>query len=93
MFRQLALGNTLPLFLFSAGFFALLNGSFGQPTSLGFAVVLNGLCLAAMKGTLASAQPEQKKNRPIMRPVPSRSVYARRLHRAEPDYTNGSLDR
>jgi hypothetical protein len=93
MFRQLALGNTLPLFLFSAGFFALLNGSFGQPTSLGFAVVLNGLCLAAMKGTPASAQPEQKKNRPIMRPVPSRSVYARRLHRAEPDYTNGSLDR
>jgi hypothetical protein len=93
VFRQLRLANTLPLFLFAAGAFALINGSFGQPTSLGFAVVLAGLCLAAMKGAPAQIQPEQKKNRSIVRRVPGRSVYAGRLHGAEPDHTNGSLDR
>src|SRR5207247_1314928 len=45
--RQLTVGNTLPILLFSTAFFALLQGPFGQPTSLGFAVVLAGLCRAA----------------------------------------------
>ena len=40
---------TLPLLLFSATFVVLLNGQLGQPTSLGFAVVLAGLCLASMQ--------------------------------------------
>ena len=44
---QIRQGNTLPLFLFSAGAFIILQGPFGQPTSLGFAVVLAGLSLAA----------------------------------------------
>ena len=41
--RQIRAGNTLPIFLFSAGIFVVLQGPFGQPTSLGFAVVFAGL--------------------------------------------------
>jgi hypothetical protein len=93
--RQLLLfGQTLPLFLCAAGFFAILNGSFGQPTSAGFAAVLGGLCLAAMnvkktQPTLAPAQPRGPA------PRPSRSVYAARLHGPgpDPDQSNGSTDR
>ena len=35
--RALGYGETLPIILFSASFVALLNGQFGQPTTLGFA--------------------------------------------------------
>ena len=45
--REVRAGNTLPIFLFMAGVFVILQGPFGQPTSLGFAVVFAGLCLAA----------------------------------------------
>lgn len=78
---QVREGNTLPLFLFSAGVFILLQGPFGQPTSLGFAVVLAGLCLAA-KPTEEAPVPEpalEMVNPPPVR-VRRRSRYAERLH-------------
>lgn len=45
--RALTRGEILPLLLFSATFLIILSGQLGQPTSLGFAVVFNGLCLAS----------------------------------------------
>ena len=41
--------NYLPIFIFSACFITILNGSFSQPTILGFAVFAGGLCLSACK--------------------------------------------
>src|SRR5438477_4585958 len=46
--RALTRAEILPLLIFSAGFLIILNGQLGQPTSLGFAVVLNGLCLVSI---------------------------------------------
>ena len=46
-YQQLKRGEILPIMLFCAGFVSLLNGQFGQPTNLGFAVFICGLCLAA----------------------------------------------
>src|SRR3954470_21884101 len=46
-YRQLRRGELLPLMLYCSVFLALLTGQFGQPTNLGFAVFLSGLCLAA----------------------------------------------
>lgn len=91
----------LPLLLFSAGFVALLNGQFGQPTSLGFAVALSGLCLASMRpGALVATEPPSPL-RPITEPpgprrVRGRSEYASRLHGPPPPPApifNGSADR
>ncbi len=39
--------NILPLLLFGSCAINILNGQFGQPTTLGFAVLGGGLCLAA----------------------------------------------
>ena len=47
--RQLRTGNTLPLLIFGACSLGLMNGQFGPPTSLGFAVFGGGLCLAACR--------------------------------------------
>ena len=94
--KQLMLGRTLPIFLFGAGFFALLNGSFGQPTSLGFAVVLNGLCLAAMNGPKTELKSAPGPKRQTAPRLSSRSAYAERLHgpaAPENGQTNGSADR
>jgi membrane-associated phospholipid phosphatase len=75
--RTLKEGNILPIMLYAAGFLALLNGQFGQPTTLGFAVFLCGLCLAAANrkttGPAASDHP------PVRR-VARRSRYAEQLH-------------
>src|SRR5207344_3192681 len=40
-------GNVLPLLLFSSSALPLMNGQFGPPTILGFAVFTTGLALAA----------------------------------------------
>ncbi len=96
--RALGWGETLPIMLFSAIFIALLNGQFGQPTILGFAVFFGGLCLASTKvgrevPLLASAKlvapPEPKPK------IRGRSPYAARLHQSEGGRpkTNGSTDR
>ncbi len=96
--RALGWGETLPIMLFSAIFIALLNGQFGQPTILGFAVFFGGLCLASTRmgsevPLLAAAKlappPEPK------RKIRGRSVYAARLHEPQGGRprTNGSTDR
>ncbi len=98
-FLALRRSEILPLFLFSAGFVALLIGQFGQPTSLGFAVVLCGLCLAATRPSpdsqsvpVPSPTERQKPGQP--KRVLGRSEYANRLHgpAVKPDQ-NGSADR
>ena len=96
--RQLIRGHILPVFLCASGFFALLNGTFGQPTSLGFAVFLSGLCLAAIRNPKVSVESSVSSNGPTVpqpKPIPHRSEYASRLHGppAERDQDNGSADR
>lgn len=71
--------NLLPMMLFGASAMFVVNGQWGQPTILGFAVLGSGLCLGACRsveeeklGTLepAPAAPTQRK----------RSAYAETLH-------------
>ncbi len=81
--RQTWAGNTLPMLLFSAGIFLVLQGPFGQPTSLGFTVVLAGLCLAA--GTpkpvpAIESESSSDDSPPAQQRVHRRSKYAERLH-------------
>jgi hypothetical protein len=88
--RGLFRGEILPLILFSAGFLLILNGQLGQPTSLGFAVVLNGLCLASTNpGKIAPAPAPL----PVPRSIRGRSLHAERLHAAATQPQNGSVDR
>lgn len=87
-------GKTLPLLLFSSGFLALLEGQLGQPTSLGFAVVLCGLCLAAMQGKkegeeLSSQVKVSQPITPLRRPIPRTSPHAAQLHQN----SHGLVDR
>jgi hypothetical protein len=87
-------GFTLPTLLFSCSFLSLLNGQLGQPTTLGFAALLNGLCLASMRPPVLAPDavaPEQTAPEP--KPLPRRSVYAARLYESDTDHTNGSVDR
>jgi len=78
---QVRAGNTLPLLLFSAVVFILLQGPFGQPTSLGFAVVLTGLCLAAKPAEeLPASDPAEIMASPPPFRARRRSKYAERLH-------------
>jgi hypothetical protein len=91
--RALGRAEILPLLLFSTGFVVLLNGQLGQPTTLGFAVVLCGLCLASVRPREVAAAA------PVLSNVPprisqSRSPYAERLHDVgPPPQTNGAVDR
>ena len=79
--RALKGGNTLPIMLYAAGFLALLNGQFGQPTTLGFAAFLCGLCLAAAnsKTTGPESGPQASEDSPVRRTA-RRSRYAEQLH-------------
>ena len=97
--RALGYGETLPIILFSAIFIALLNGQFGQPTILGFAVFFGGLCLASTKvgsevPLLASAKSIALPPQPVSK-IRGRSIYAARLHESDGGgtKTNGSADR
>ncbi len=82
--RALKRGNLLPLFLFSAGFVTMFNGQFGQPTILGFAVVIFGLALAATKEDESETIDEPVLEEVTVQPRRSRSVYAERLHGSAP---------
>jgi hypothetical protein len=77
-------GNTLPLLLFSCAFIPLLSGQLGQPTTLGFAVVLSGLCLASMQESKEPSPTLPANELPlptlVPKPLPRRSAYASRLH-------------
>lgn len=89
--RALRRGNTLPLFIYSAGVFALLNAAFGQPTSAGFAVIFGGLSLAAARMSETEEQDPRLFAKQPRRP--GRSAFAARLHKASSDLENGSVDR
>jgi hypothetical protein len=78
--RQLRAGNLLPLFLYCSGFLALLNGQFGQPTNVGFAVLVCGLCLAAGNKSSKTEQTPVQTSTP--RRIARRSAYAEQLHGA-----------
>ena len=94
-FRQLRRGQILPIMLYGAGFIALLNGQFGQPTNLGFAVFICGLCLAAANTTepveSETLPPPERASSRIAR----RSRYAERLHgaTAAPHHPDDFVDR
>jgi hypothetical protein len=97
--KSVLMSNLLPLLLFSSSALPLLNGQFGQPTILGFAVFVTGLALAAMQGNVVSAdvppKPVEARGGP-MKPVRGRSAYAERLHGPGPapkSETNGSVAR
>jgi hypothetical protein len=90
-------GNVLPLLLYSSSILPLINGQFGPPTIVGFAVFTSGLALAAR-----NADGESDEAPPIVRPsgkservVGRRSPYAERMHGpvAPLDQSNGSVDR
>jgi hypothetical protein len=94
--RALWRGNLLPILLFSSGFVVLWNGQLGQPTTLGFAVILNGLCLAATRPRVIDPEKiSPMLDQPAAKPLPRRSVYASRLHGPEigAEHNNGSADR
>jgi hypothetical protein len=77
-FRQLRRGEILPIMLYCAGFLSLLNGQFGQPTNLGFAVFVCGLCLAAANTKTPVELPQT--DGPALRRTSRRSRYAERIH-------------
>lgn len=95
--RALKRNLVLPILLFSSGFVGLLNGQLGQPTTLGFAVVLGGLCLAATRAKEEPVAADSVATEPAAKPLPRRSVYASRLYGPgippKRDHTNGSVDR
>ncbi|HST31095.1 MAG TPA: O-antigen ligase family protein [Chthoniobacterales bacterium] len=91
--RSLKAGEVLPILLFATAVLGVLNGQLGQPTTLGFTVVLAGLCLAAAKFGESTDQPEtDEEDEP--RPLPRRSIFAERIHgTGNSDHTNGAVGR
>jgi hypothetical protein len=81
-FRQLKGGAILPVMLYAAGFLALLNGQFGQPTNLGFAVFICGICLAAGNAAAPDEADSSEPPAPVQSRIARRSLYAERLHGA-----------
>jgi len=89
--------TVLPMILWFSGFFLLLIGQLGQPTTLGFAAFVNGLCLASMRPRVddskLAALPELAQSTTKSRP--RRSAYANRLHGPQigAEQENGFADR
>jgi len=86
--------NLLPLLLFSSSGLPLMNGQFGPPTIVGFAVFTTGLALTARQlddesGIVAPAAPRSPARER------RRSAYANRMHgpAALRGQSNGSVDR
>jgi hypothetical protein len=94
-FRALKRDSLLPILLFGAGGIVLLNGQLGQPTTLGFAALLSGLCLAAVQPRVIDSKIEPPIEQQTVRRLPRRSAFASRIHGPEigPDYNNGFADR
>jgi hypothetical protein len=91
-------GNVLPLLLFSSSGLPLMNGQFGPPTIVGFAVFTTGLALAARSSDDEGVVPDATSGRSggaAERVVGRRSAYADRMHgpAAPRDQRNGSIDR
>jgi hypothetical protein len=93
--RALKAGEVLSILLFSTAFLGVLNGQLGQPTTLGFTVVLAGLCLAAANFEGAETDEMQPEEEIAPKRLPRRSVFADRIHGpgVGTDHTNGSVDR
>lgn len=92
--RSLKAGEVLPILLFATVFLGVLNGQLGQPTTLGFTVVLAGLCLAAANfGEPTDESQTDEQDEP--RPLPRRSIFAERIHGTgdNSDHFNGSVGR
>jgi hypothetical protein len=91
-------GNVLPLLLFSSSGLPLMNGQFGPPTILGFAVFTTGLALAARnaddESEIVAAAPVRSAGA-SERVVGRRSAYADRMHSpaAPRNQSNGFVDR
>ena len=92
--RALKAGEVLSILLFSIVITGLPNGALGQPTTLGFTVVLAGLCLAATNFDQAE-DPDALEESVEPKRLPRRSVFADRIHgpAAGTDHANGSVDR
>jgi hypothetical protein len=78
-FRQLKRGQIITIMLYLAGFLGLLTGQFGQPTNLGFAVVIAGLCIASANKGLSPTEPLDPGRLALPR-VARRSRFAEQLH-------------
>lgn len=79
-FRGYARGSALPVLLLGAGGLDLITGQFGQPTTLGFAVLTAGLAMAAAgreSHAVAATTPVPATAQPQVR---GRSSYSQRLH-------------
>jgi hypothetical protein len=93
-FRQLRRGEIITIMLYLAGFLALLTGQFGQPTNLGFAVFLGGLCLASANKKETPSETERLEPAPARAQMARRSRYAEQLHHssAAPRDSDDSAD-
>lgn len=67
--RAAAIGNLLPITLLGAGASAIAVGQWGQPTSLGFAVWVAGLSLAAARVSITHAARVQRDKALYRRPA------------------------
>ncbi len=92
-FRALKHDSLLPILIFSSGFAVLLKGQLGQPTTLGFAAFVCGLCLAATRARVPDSP--AMTDQPTTQPLPRRSVFASRLHGPQigAENNNGFADR
>jgi hypothetical protein len=76
---DVARGQALPFLMIASNGLDLVSGQFGQPTTLGFAVLFSGLALAAIDD-LESEVNEQVPQKPIRR-IPGRAPLAQALQR------------
>jgi len=65
-FRNLKKGNILPWMLLSYGLLTIPQGLWGQPTSLGFGVMIAGLIIASLKPVSAKTQKPQFYKKPAI---------------------------
>lgn len=63
-YKTIGAGNIMPWMLLSFGALSIMNGQWGQPTSLGFSTLIGGLILASFK------QPKTDKKEPVAAPKP-----------------------
>jgi hypothetical protein len=74
--RALRRDQPMPLLLFGAVAIDLVSGQFGQPTTLGFAVFISGLVLAAIDPTIERRDRSLQRQNP---PIRGRSATAERI--------------
>jgi hypothetical protein len=65
--KALSKRNLLPWLLFSSTALLVINGQWGQPTTLGFAVLCAGLCIASTKKVPSKKSVQQKPTSPPLK--------------------------